>query len=164
MVIVLFGVAGSGKSTVGSLLAEGLGWKFVDADDYHSRENIEKMASGISLDDDDRQDWLEALRSIIADALSQNEGLVMACSALKLAYREKLGMSDKVKFVLLKADISLIRGRLALRKGHFMGGNMLDSQFETLEPIGLVNLVIDASQPPGESVGQIRQMMSNHHD
>src|SRR3954469_23946918 len=136
-VVVVMGVAGSGKTTLGTALAVALGWHFVDADDHHSPASVAKMARGEPLDDADRRPWLDELRAIIDDALARDTGLVMACSALKASYRTRLtraSAADRVRFVYLAGPPELFRARLAGRPGHFMGPAMLDSQLATLEP------------------------------
>jgi gluconokinase len=120
MVIVLMGVAGSGKTTVGEVLARRLGWPLCDADDFHPLRNREKMRRGIPLDDNDRGPWLAAIRASILQSLSNRENAIYTCSALKQAYRELLAAgTDEVKFVYLKGTQALIIERLANRKGHF---------------------------------------------
>lgn len=119
MIIILFGVSGIGKTTVGSLLAEDLGCLFYDADDFHPQSNIEKMKIGVSLNDDDRQDWLQTLRALINQSIIKGENAVLACSALKVKYREYLTVNDNVQFVLLKADFATIEERMNNREGHF---------------------------------------------
>ena len=132
------GVAGSGKTVVGSAFARALGGdvEFVEGDDYHSAENVAKMARGIPLTDADRAAWLEALAAKIREARDAGRGLVMACSALKRTYRDVLrggdGGSD-VQFIFLRGSRELIAQRLAQRRGHFMPPSLLDSQFATLE-------------------------------
>jgi gluconokinase len=135
MIIVLMGVSGSGKTTVGKELAHQLGWKFYDADDYHPPSNVAKMKAGIPLTDEDRKPWLERLAQLIDAARARGENIVVACSALKHAYQEYLreGLDD-IKYVYLKGSPKLIAERLANRKGHFMNPALLSSQFETLEP------------------------------
>jgi len=133
MVVVLMGVAGSGKTTVGQLLAGLAGATFYDADDFHPPANVEKMRGGAPLTDEDRLPWLEALRSLIASCLERGARAVLACSALKEQYRERLLMDERVKLVYLKGDYELIEQRLKNRRGHFMKREMLDSQFDTLE-------------------------------
>lgn len=135
MVIILMGVSGSGKTTVGRRLAEALGWRFRDADEFHSPESVAKMVAGEPLTDEDRWPWLERLRALVEEALEEGEGLVLACSALKRAYRERLVVDpERVKLVLLRGPRELIARRLAERRGHFMPARLLESQLATLEP------------------------------
>src|SRR3954471_20053582 len=117
MIIVLMGVSGSGKTTVGQVLAGQLGWTFIDADDYHPAANIEKMRRGIPLNDDDRRPWLQALRQVVDGAGDRGENLVLACSALKHAYQEYLerDVPGCVRYVYLYGSEDLIRRRLAGR-------------------------------------------------
>ncbi len=136
-VIVVMGVAGSGKTTVGAALATAIGWRFVDADDHHSPASVAKMARGEPLNDADRWPWLDRLRAIVDGALTDGDarGLVVACSALKASYRQRLAGDDRrVRFVYLEGTPELFRARLAKRAGHFMKLDMLDSQLATLEP------------------------------
>src|SRR5688572_21867336 len=118
MVIILMGVTSSGKTTVGRILAQSLGYQFSDADDFHPRANIDKMSRGIPLDDTDRQPWLETLRDLVCRCLAEHMDAVLACSALKEVYRRYLSSDPQVKFVYLKADRDLIRERLLQRRGH----------------------------------------------
>lgn len=131
---VVMGVAGAGKSVVGSALARALGVDFVEGDAYHPPENVARMAAGIPLTDDDRLGWLRALAARLAVAAASNEGLVMACSALKRAYRDLLRAGDpSVRFILLHGSSALIGERLTQRRGHYMPASLLDSQLATLE-------------------------------
>lgn len=143
------GVAGSGKSTVGRRAAVQLSWDFVDADDHHPQSNIDKMRNGVPLDDEDRWPWLEALRVVIDDHLARGEGLVLACSALKQAYRDRLGVDgDRVRLVHLDVERPELERRLRTRRGHFMAAEMLDSQLADLEAPGADQaLVLDGSLP-----------------
>lgn len=136
MIVVLMGVSGSGKTTVGKLLADQLGWQFVEADDFHPAANVEKMRQGVPLTDEDRRPWLVAVRARIDEARADGDCVVVACSALKHAYREYLDHHDptRVHYVYLHGSEELIRQRLASRTGHFMNPGLLHSQFETLEP------------------------------
>jgi len=134
MVIILMGVAGVGKTTVGQHLAAGLGWRFLDADAFHSPESVAKMASGTPLTEEDRAPWLERLRALILEALEAEAPLVLACSALRRAYRERLVVDPaRVKLVYLRGSHELIARRLAERRGHFMPPDLLASQYLTLE-------------------------------
>src|SRR4051812_39121546 len=112
MVVIIFGVSGAGKTTLGQLLACELGWNFYEGDDFHSQANREKMHAGIPLSDEDREPWLESLRELIARALDAQENAVLACSALKKSYRSKLRVSDAVKFVYLRGSYHLIARQL----------------------------------------------------
>ena len=133
MIIVVFGVSGSGKTTVGGALAERLGCEFADADDFHTAENIEKMRNGIPLDDDDRASWLSALRDLIDESFSAGTDLVLACSALKQKYRDYLSENSEVRFVYLRGTFETISRRLIERPNHFMNPSLLRSQFKALE-------------------------------
>jgi gluconokinase len=132
---VVMGVAGSGKTVVGTELARELGVAFVDGDDYHPPGNVKKMAAGLPLDDADRAGWLRSLASRIREAHDTGEGLVVACSALKRKYRDVLrAAAPDVRFVFLNGPKSLIAERLESRRGHYMPASMLESQLATLEP------------------------------
>jgi gluconokinase len=133
VIVIVFGVSGAGKTTIGKLLAEELGWRFSEADDFHPRANIEKMHSGHPLTDEDRWPWLERLLEQIMRSLAAKENVVLACSALKRAYRERLRVSDDVKFVFLRGDYALIERQLRRRRGHFMNPALVQSQFADLE-------------------------------
>jgi len=131
MIVLVMGVSGSGKNTVGEPLAQRLGWKFIDGDDYHPPENVKKMAAGIPLQDEDRWPWLDRLNGM----LRQEKNVVLACSALKEAYRRRLlsGIAD-CAIVHLRGSFELIRSRVEQRRHRYMPASLLQSQFETLEP------------------------------
>src|SRR4029079_11920271 len=112
MIVIVFGVSGAGKTTIGKLLAEQLGWRFYEGDDFHPRANIEKMRSGRPLTDEDRWPWLERLRDQIKHSIAEKKNAVLACSALKRAYRDRLRVSDDVKFVFLRGDYALVAEQL----------------------------------------------------
>jgi gluconokinase len=133
MIVIVFGVSGAGKTTIGKLLAEQLGWRFYEGDDFHPRANVEKMRSGRPLTDEDRWPWLERLREQITRSIAAKENAVLACSALKRAYRDRLRASDEVKFVFLRGDYALVAEQLRQRRGHFMNPELLRSQFADLE-------------------------------
>ena len=155
MIVVLMGVTGSGKTTVGKVLAKELGWKFCDADDYHPPENIEKMRLGIALTDEDRKPWLQALAKLIDDARDRGDNIVLACSALRHAYQEYLRHHlDVVHYVCLCGPEDVIQKRLTARKGHFMNPTPLGSQFEILEPPEDA-IKVDVTGSPEEIAGEI---------
>ena len=159
MVILLMGVAGSGKTTVGKLLASNLGWQFADGDDFHPAANVEKMSNGIPLTDADRAPWLDALHSLIISWTTAGVNGVLACSALKHTYRERLRVSPEVQLVYLKGNLPLLQKRMRERIGHFMTEAMLASQLETLEEPRHA-LVIDIDQSPAAIVAEIRAKLA----
>jgi gluconokinase len=131
---VVMGVSGSGKSLIGAAFAEALGIDFVEGDEYHPTENVERMTRGVALTDEDRAGWLQALAARIREANVTGNGLVMTCSALKRSYRDILrAEASDLQFVFLKGERPLIAERLAGRRGHFMHPALLESQFATLE-------------------------------
>jgi len=157
---VVMGVAGSGKSAVGALFARALGVEFVEGDSYHPPENIAKMSAGIPLTDADRQGWLRALAARLRDAHQAGRALVLACSALKRAYRDLLRVEsgiDHLQFVFLRGERSLIAARLARRRGHYMPVSLLDSQFEALEEPSPDEeaWVCDIAEAPEEIVAEL---------
>ena len=157
MTVIIFGVSGAGKTTVGKLLSRQLGWRFVEADDFHPAANIEKMRSGHPLTDGDRWPWLDRLRRQIEQLLSARENVVLACSALKRVYRDRLRVNDEVKFVFLRGDYALVEKQMRSRHGHFMNTALLQSQFDDLEePQPDENvLTIELGRTPEEIVERI---------
>jgi len=133
--IVVMGVSGSGKSTVGAALAEALGLPFADADALHPAENVARMAAGVPLTDDDRWPWLDAVGVALAEA--RETGMVMACSALRRVYRDRiLAMAPSARFALLEVPRDVLEARMEQRPDHFMPASLLDSQMAALEPLG----------------------------
>jgi gluconokinase len=156
VVVILMGVAGSGKTFVGHALAEALGCRFEDADAYHTPANLAKMSRGVGLTDADRVPWLAALHAVIARAVDRRELLVLACSALKAKYRDTLrGHLQGVRFVHLVADEATLHHRLASRPSHPVGPSLLASQLASIEP-PTDALTVESTRPVGEIVAEIR--------
>ena len=155
MIVVLMGVSGSGKTTIGELLAQRLGWRFIEGDEYHPKANIDKMAAGIPLEDADRWPWLDALNR----RLRSEHNAVVTCSALKHSYRKRLlaGVADG-RFVYLHAPRAVIAERVAKRKHKYMPASLLDSQCATLEPPRDA-IAVDVSGKPEDSVEAIAQAL-----
>lgn len=171
--LVVMGVSGCGKSTVGAALAEALGVPFVDADDLHPLTNVEKMRAGLPLDDDDRWPWLRAVGEAIHAASTGSTtptrstshhkpatGVVVACSALRVSYRDAIrDEAPSTRFVLLQGDREMLLARLRARTGHFMPASQLDSQLEALEPLGPdePGLTVDAAETPAAVVEKVKE-------
>jgi gluconokinase len=154
MIIIVMGVAGAGKTTIGSLLAHQLDWDFFDADDFHPESNRNKMAQNIPLTDKDRTVWLLALRDVINQNIQLDKSVVLACSALKESYRNILSVGKQVRFVYLQGTYAQIEARLNKRADHYMSVDMLASQFDTLEEPQDA-LTIDITQTPQEIIANI---------
>jgi len=159
MIIIVMGVAGSGKSTIGMLLARELGWKFYDADDFHSEVNRAKMSQNIPLTDEDRAGWLLSLRNLITQNIQLDTSMVLACSALKNSYRGTLRVNERVVFIYLRGTYEQIENRLHQRAGHYMSAKMLASQFDILEEPQSA-LTIEIIHTPQEIISMIRKGLS----
>jgi len=158
MIVIIMGTTGSGKTTIGLLLAKRQGWEFVDADDFHPPANVEKMKHGIPLTDADREPWLKALHDKIVQWNTEARNMVLACSALKKSYRDELRASPNVKFVYLKGNYELFSQRVLARKGHFAKQDLLTSQFATLEePTDAIT--VDAAPSPEQIVVEVRRQL-----
>ena len=154
MLILVMGVAGSGKTLIGSSLAKSLGWRFVDADTFHPAANVEKMTRGIPLTDADREPWLCAIQQAISDWTKSGDNVVLACSALRRQYRERLSVGQDTKIIYLKGTFEVLYSRLSKRRNHFMKPAMLTSQIADLEePEDAIT--IDISQSPEQIVAEI---------
>ncbi len=158
VIVVLMGVTGAGKTTIGVLLAQRLGWDFVDADSFHSPANVEKMKQGIALDDADRGPWLKSLHDAMESWAAEHKNMVLACSALKRSYRDELCVAGQTKFVYLKGSYDLIYRRLRQRHGHFASEAILASQFAALEePDDAITVDIDHTED--EIVAEIMRQL-----
>ena len=158
MIIVVMGVSGCGKTTIGQQLAERLGWPFFDGDVFHPPANIDKMSRGIPLNDEDRSGWLAAIADRMRELNAANQSGVFACSALKQKYRDQLRVNDQVHFVYLRGSYDLIWSRMQQRPGHYMKPAMLASQFEALEEPHEA-LTLDIVQPPAQIIERIIQTL-----
>ncbi len=154
MIIIVMGVSGCGKSTIGQQLADRMGWPFFDGDAFHPPANIDKMSRGMPLNDEDRAGWLAAIADKMRDLIAQKQSAVFACSALKQKYRDQLQVSDQVRFVYLRGSYDLIWSRMQQRANHYMKANMLASQFETLEEPRTA-LTLDITRAPQDLIEAI---------
>lgn len=168
--IVVMGAAGAGKSRIGSALASALGVAFVEGDAFHPPGNVAMMAAGIPLTDDTRRGWLLALAQQLHDARAQDEGIVLACSALKRRYRDLLRTGDdSLRFLFLHGDAAMLRDRLQHRTGHYMPASLIDSQLDALEPPADDEhaWTVDATEPPervvSRIVGELRRSTPSAH-
>jgi gluconokinase len=158
-IVILMGVSGSGKTTIGQLLAKDLGWSFYEGDDFHSERNVSKMREGVPLSDEDRVPWLDAIHQLIQDLINKSQRAVITCSALKQNYREWIAEGhSQVALVYLRGNYALIHPRLQLRTQHFMKADLLATQFLALEEPHEVPFV-DVSQAPEVIVEQIKRML-----
>jgi gluconokinase len=158
VIVLVMGVCGSGKTTVGQALARELGWRFLDADDFHPEANVAKMARGVALIDDDRWPWFDRVVAEMRRLSAMGQHAVVACSALKQAYRDRLAGGGEVHVVYLKGDAATIEPRLTQRKGHFMPASLLPSQFAALEEPRAA-IVVDIAQPIEAQVAEIARAL-----
>ena len=161
MVVIVMGVSGSGKSTIGAALARALGWDFVDADWFQPRTNIDKMSRGMALSEEDRAPWLETLREQIQRWLTQDRPVVLACSALRASHRRLLMVDPRhIRLVYLKGSVDVLRARLSDRRHHFMPPDLLPSQLNILEEPSEA-ITVDIIQPPDAIVRQVRAALAS---
>jgi len=158
VVVIIMGTTGAGKTTIGGMLAAQLNWQLADADTFHPPANIEKMSRGIPLNDTNRAPWLAAMRKAILEWIAAGKNVVLACSALKRAYRDELRPSPQVKIVYLKGNYALFAERIRQRHGHFAGEGILAGQFADLEEPDDA-ITIDAAKSPEEIVAGIRKQL-----
>jgi carbohydrate kinase (thermoresistant glucokinase family) len=159
--IILMGVSGCGKTTIGKMTAKTLGVPYYEGDEYHPKENVEKMSQGIPLNDEDRDSWLQRLADLMQQKLAEGDSGVLSCSALKKKYRDRLRIDpEKVHFIYLKGNYELIRERMEKRRDHYMPADLLRSQFETLEEPGDV-FTIEIDQKPSEILSQAMFYITN---
>ena len=159
MIVVVMGVSGSGKTTIGTALAERLGWPFLDGDDWHPPENVAKMSAGTPLTDEDRRPWLDRLNAELRAREAKGDSAVLACSALKQAYRDRLARGFvHWKLVFLHGSFDLLRSRMEERKHRYMPASLLQSQFAALEPPAQA-IGIDVAEPLEQSVERIRKAL-----
>jgi len=159
VIVVLMGVCGCGKTTVGETLAAALGWPFFDGDDFHPPENVAKMAAGVPLTDDDRWPWLDRIAAHLRGILDAGGHAVLACSALRQAYRDRLSRAGDVRYVHLAGDRDTIASRLASRSHRYMPASLLESQFAALEPPADA-IEVDVRLPVAEQVERIRAALA----
>ena len=158
MVVIVMGVEGAGKTTIGSLLAKQLGWEFADGDSFHPAANIEKIGNNVPLSDADRAPWLQAMGAAIQAWLRQKRDAVLACSILKRSYRAQLGIGGDVRLVYLKGSYELISSRLRARRDHFAKPELLASQFAVLEE-PYAAITVDIAGTPDQIVAEIRKQL-----
>jgi gluconokinase len=159
VIVIIMGTTGAGKTTIGTMLAAQLKWEFADADTFHPPANIDKMSHGIALNDADRAPWLEAMRNAILEWIAAGKNVVLACSALKRAYRDELRPSPQVEIVYLNGNYALFAERIRHRHGHFAGEQILAGQFADLEePEDAIT--IDAAQNPEQIVAEICKQLA----
>jgi gluconokinase len=158
VIVLLMGVCGCGKTTVGQALSQALGWRFIDADDLHPPANVAKMTSGLPLTDEDRWPWYERIMAELQHATAAGQHVVLACSALKQAYRDRLARGVDLRVVYLKGDAATIEPRLASRRGHFMPATLLASQYATLEEPREA-IIVDVAQPAPAQVAAITRAL-----
>ncbi len=160
MILVVMGVSGCGKTTVGKLIADHLRWPYFEGDDFHSKANIEKMSQGIPLTDEDRAGWLEAIAKRMQEIEQESKSAVFTCSALKNSYREKLASGPaSIQFIYLRGDYETIRQRLETRQGHYMKAALLKSQFEILEEPQDA-WVFDVTTPPLDIAHEVARVIN----
>lgn len=161
LIIIVMGVSGVGKTTIGQGLAESLGWPFFDADDFHPQANVDKMARGVPLTDADRWPWLTCIHQKLSDLLAEGRSAVITCSALKAAYRERLTgtQAEQIVFVYLRGEYDLLLQRMQAREGHFMKAAMLKSQFDTLEE-PTEAITVDVTVNPETIIQNIQEQLA----